>query len=304
MKIMRRSLFIISTLLVLFAMTGCLKDTPSTDLTHVGTIIEMMYPAGGQDNGVGTGLEFFSGDQITFNFLDVSDTITYYANIAGPSTLSKALTVDMSLDDSALEDNIANDGITYTPLPDSCYKILQSTGSIPAGQRIDTFQVVIYPNKIDLTQNYGAPIQLSAPGYTVAANFSIMYLHTIGAPIGGLYNQTTTIYFDSAGTGTPLVNSANPAIFLPLDASDVEVYTTDSSALGYILSFTNNNGAAAGPFTIAIDPNSVPQHLSVIGGPTIIAANPTTGVYTFNVIVNTGSEEKNITDTFTFVSRN
>ena len=70
MKIMRRSLFIISTLLVLFAATGCLKDTPSTDLTHVGTIIEMMYPNGAQDNGVGTGLEFFSGDQITFNFLD------------------------------------------------------------------------------------------------------------------------------------------------------------------------------------------------------------------------------------------
>jgi hypothetical protein len=300
---MRRSLFIISALLALFATTGCLKDTPATDLTHVGTIIEMMYPGGAQDNGVGTGLEFFSGDQITFSFLDVSDTVTYYANIAGPTTLSKPLTVGMALDDSALEDNIANDGITYTPLPDSCYKILQTSGTIPAGQRIDTFQVVIYPNKIDLTQNYGAPIQLSAPGYTVAANFSIMYLHTIGAPIAGLYSQTTTIYFDSAGTGTPLVNAANPAIFLPLDNADIEVYTTDSTGLGYILSFTNNGGAAVGPFTMTIDPNSIPKGTSIIGGPTLLAANPTTGVYTFNVIVNTGTEEKNITDTFTFVSK-
>ena len=300
---MSRSLFIISALLALFATTGCLKDTPATDLTHVGTIIEMMYPAGAQDNGVGTGLEFFSGDQITFSFLDVSDTVTYYANIAGTNTLSKPLTVDMGLDSGALEDNIANDGITYTSLPDSCYKILETTGTIPAGQRIDTFQLVIYPNKIDLTQNYGAPIQLSAPGYTVAANFSIMYLHTIGAPIGGLYNQTTTIYFDSAGTGTPLVNSANPAIFLPLDNADIEVYTTDSTGLGYILSFTNNNGAAVGPFTMTIDPNSIPKGTSIIGGPTLLAANPTTGVYTINVIVNTGTEEKNITDTFTFVSK-
>jgi hypothetical protein len=300
---MRRSLFIISALLVLFAATGCLKDTPSTDLTNVGTIIEMMYPAGAQDNGVGTGLEYFSGDQITFNFLDVSDTVTYYANIAGTNTLSKPLTVDMALDDSALEDNIGNDGITYTPLPDSCYKILQTTGTIPAGKRIDTFQLVIYPNKIDLTQNYGAPIQLSAPGYTVAANFSIMYLHTIGAPIAGLYNQTTTIYFDSAGTGTPLVNSGNSAIFLPLDNADIEVYTTDSTGLGYIVSFTNNGGVAVGPFTVTIDPNSIPSGVSIIGGPTLIAANPTTGVYTINVIVNTGTEEKNITDTFTFVSK-
>jgi Domain of unknown function (DUF1735) len=300
---MRRSLFIISALLVLFAATGCLKDTPSTDLSNVGTIIEMMYPAGGQYNGVGTGLEFFSGDQITFNNLDVSDTITYYANIAGPTTLNKPLTVDMALDDSALEDNIANDGITYIPLPDSCYTILQSTGTIPAGQRIDTFQIAIYPNKIDLTQNYGAPIQLSAPGYTVAANFSIMYLHTIGAPIGGLYNQTTTIYFDSAGTGTPLVNPAAPAIFFPLDGADIEVYTTDSTGLGYIVSFTNNNGAAAGPFTVTIDPNSIPKGVSIIGGPALLAANPTTGVYTFNVPVNTGTEEKNITDSFTFISK-
>jgi len=300
---MRRSLFIISALLALFATTGCLKDTPATDLTHVGTIIEMMYPAGAQDNGVGTGLEFFSGDQITFSFLDVSDTVTYYANIAGTNTLSKPLTVDMGLDSGALEDNIANDGITYTSLPDSCYKILETTGTIPAGQRIDTFQLVIYPNKIDLTQNYGAPIQLSAPGYTVAANFSIMYLHTIGAPIGGLYNQTTTIYFDSAGTGTPLVNSANPAIFLPLDNADIEVYTTDSTGLGYIVSFTNNGGVAVGPFSVTIDPNSIPSGASIIGGPTLLAANPTTGVYTINVIVNTGTEEKNITDTFTFVSK-
>jgi hypothetical protein len=263
----------------------------------------MMYPAGAQDNGVGTGLEYFSGDQITFSFLDVSDTVTYYANIAGTNTLSKPLTVDMGLDSGALEDNIANDGITYTSLPDSCYKILETTGTIPAGQRIDTFQLVIYPNKIDLTQNYGAPIQLSAPGYTVAANFSIMYLHTIGAPIGGLYNQTTTIYFDSAGTGTPLVNSANPAIFLPLDNADIEVYTTDSTGLGYIVSFTNNGGVAVGPFSVTIDPNSIPSGASIIGGPTLLAANPTTGVYTINVIVNTGTEEKNITDTFTFVSK-
>jgi hypothetical protein len=301
---MRRLLFIISAALTLVTGTGCLKDTPSTDLTHLGTVIEMMYPAGAQDNGVGTGLEFFGGDQITFNSLDASDTIWYYGNIAGPNTLSKPLTTNVAIDDSALQDNFANDGLTYTALPDSCYKIVQASGTIPAGKRIDTFAIVIYPDKIDLTQNYGMPIRISAPGYTVASNFSIMYLHTIGAPIGGLYNQNTTIYYDSAGTGTPAQNLNNPAIFTPLDNSDIEVSTTDSTALGYIVSFTNTNGAAVtGSFSVSIDPNSIPKGVSIIGGPSI-TANPTTGVYTINVIVNTGTEEKNITDSFTFVSRN
>jgi hypothetical protein len=304
MKIMRRSLFIISTLLVLFAATGCLKDTPSTDLTHVGTIIEMMYPNGAQANGVGTGLEFFSGDQIVFSSLDASDTITYYANIAGPNTLSKPLTVGMALDDSALEDNLANDGITYTPLPDSCYQILQSSGTIPAGQRIDTFQVVIYPNKIDLTQNYGAPIQLSAPGYTVAANFSIMYLHTIGAPIGGLYNQTTTIYGDSAGTGTPNVLQLGPTgVFTPLDGTDIEVPSGDTTGISYVLTFTNTNGAASN-FSVALDESTVPAHVSVIAGPTIILADPINKVYTLNFVVNMGAYDKSITDSFTWVANN
>jgi hypothetical protein len=303
-KIMRRYLLIISAALVLFTTSGCLKDTPSTDLTHLGTVIEMMYPAGAQYNGVGTGLEFFGGDQITFSFLDASDTVWYYGNIAGPNTLSKPLTTNMVIDDSALQDNFANDGLTYSPLPDSCYKLVQTSGTVPAGKRIDTFAIVIYPAKIDLTQNYGLPIQLQAPGYTVASNFSIMYLHTLGAPIGGLYNQTTTIYYDSAGTG-PAATNTGPAIFTPLDNSDIEVYTTDSTSLGYILSFTNTNGAAvAGSFSVSIDPNTIPKHASIIGGPTLVAANPTTGVYTFNVIVNTGTEEKNITDSFTFVSKN
>lgn len=299
-----RKLIIIVLTPVLFGLSGCLKDTPSTDLSHVGTIIELIYPNGAQDNGIGTGLEYFSGDQLTFSFFDASDTIAYYANIAGTNTLSQALTVNVAVDDSALEDNEANDGITYTPLPDSCYKILQSTGSIPAGKRLDTFQVVIYPNKIDLTQNYGAPIQLSAPGYTVAGNFSILYLHTIGAPIGGLYNQTTTIYDDSAGTGTPNVLTLGPSgLFLPLDATDIEVPSGDTTGISYVLTFNNTNGVASN-FTVALDPSTIPSGVSVIAGPTIIQANPTSKTYTLNFVVNMGSYDKNITDQFTWVSNN
>src|ERR1700761_87886 len=266
---MRRYLFIISAALVLFAATGCLKDTPSTDLTHLGTVIEMMYPNGGEYNGVGTGMEFFGGDIITtqpgqFNFQDGADTVWYYANLAGPSLLGKPVAITMAVDDSALQDNQANDGLTYLPLPDSCYKMVQTSGNIAAGQRIDTFAVVIYSNKIDLTQNYGLPVQLQAPGYTVASNFSIMYLHTVGAPIGGIYDLSSTLYMDSTNHGTGTTQDLGPTVFTPQDNSDIEVVSGDTTGISYIISFTNNNGQIApSSATVAIDPNTLPANASI-----------------------------------------
>jgi hypothetical protein len=305
---MRRYLFIISAALVLFTTTGCLKDTPSTDLTHLGTVIEMMYPAGAQYNGVGTGLEFFGGDQITFNFLDAADTVWYYGNIAGPNTLGKTLTTNIVVDDSALQDNAANDGLTYTALPDSCYKLVQTSATVPAGKRIDTFAIVIYPGKIDLTQNYGLPIQLQAPGYTVASNFSIMYLHTLGAPIGGQYDLTSIMHTDSAGTSSPAPpQDLGSVIFTPLDNSDVEVVSGDTTGISYVISFTNTNGqAVANSATVAVDPNTLPAHAAITYGPVMVAQDETNKIFTIKMVVSYGSGaySRNITDTYTFISKN
>ena len=299
---MKKLLFIFFAL-VLIGSTGCLKDTPSTDLSNVGTIIEMIYPNGAQDNGVGTGLEFFTGEQLPFFPTDIADTITYYVNIAGTNTLGKPLTVNVVVDSSSLEDNYANDNITYVPLPDSCYQLLTTSGTIPAGKRLDTFQVVYYPSKIDLTQNYGAPIALSVSGYTVSGNFGKLYLHTVGNPIGGTYNQSFVKYYDSAGTGTPYTIPASPAgIFNPLDNADIEVPSLDSSGINYIISFTNTNGVASG-FSVSLDPNYIPKGTIITSGPNI-TADPINKIYTLSFtdsIAATGLSS-NITDKFTWVS--
>lgn len=300
---MKKLLFIYFAL-VLVASTGCLKDTPSTDLSNVGTIIEMIYPAGAQDNGVGTGLEFFTGELLPFYPTDIADTVTYYVNIAGTNTLGKPLTVNVAVDDSSLQDNYANDNITYLPLPDSCYQLLTATGTIPAGKRLDTFQVVYFPSKIDLTQSYGAPIALAVSGYTVSGNFGKLYLHTVGNPIGGTYNQSFTKYYDSAGTGTPYTIPASPVgVFNPLDNADIEVASLDSSGISYILSFTNTNGVASG-FSVSLDPNTIPKGTIITSGPNIVLADPVNKIYTLNFtdsIAATGLGS-NITDKFTWVS--
>jgi hypothetical protein len=215
-----RKLFIIAFSLVVFNITGCLKDTPGTDLSHEGTIIELMYPAGAGDAGVGTGLEFFSGDAITFPSSDLSDTVTFYVNIAGTNTLSQSLGVTVTVDNSALEDNIANDGITYVAMPDSYYSIVKTSGSIAAGQRIDTFQIVIYPSKIDPTQNFGLPITVSTnPGETISGNFGIMYLHTIGNPLAGVYNDSLATRYNYVGS-TPAYTYPGPE---PAPASTLDL---------------------------------------------------------------------------------
>ena len=300
---MKKLLFIFFAL-VLVASTGCLKDTPGTDLSNVGTIMEMIYPNGAQDNGVGSGLEFFTGELLPFYPTDVADTVTYYVNIAGTNTLGKPLTVNVAVDDSSLEDNYANDNITYLPMPDSCYQLLTTSGTIPAGKRLDTFQVVYYPSKIDLTQSYGLPIALSVSGYTVSGNFGKLYLHTVGNPIAGTYNQSFVKYYDSAGTGTPYTASPGPVgIFNPLDNADIEVASADSSGISYILSFTNTNGVASG-FSVSLDPNTIPKGTIITSGPNVVLADPVNKVYTLNFtdsIAATGLNS-NITDKFTWVS--
>jgi hypothetical protein len=280
-----RKLFIIAFSLVVFSIAGCLKDTPGTDLSHEGTIIELMYPAAAGDAGVGTGLEFFSGCTLLFPPTDVSDTLTFYVNIAGTNTLSKAVSVTISVDNTALNDNIGNDGITYTAMPDSDYSILKTTGTIAAGQRIDTFQIVVYPSKIDLTQNFGLPITVSIPGYTTSGNFGIMYLHTIGNPIAGTYNWNWTRWNNTDSTGpTSGGGTGLTALFAPDNGTQVEVPSGYYIQPRYVITFSNNGGVLSN-FAVTLNAADVAtmkaNGVTITTPPIIITADPVNGVYEF-----------------------
>jgi len=290
---MRKKILIFSISFLVLTLAGCLKDTPSTDLSHEGTIIEMIYPGGASSNGVGTGLEFFSGCTILFPPTDVSDTITYYINVAGTNTLKTPLSYTVAVDDTAIQDNNGNDGLTYQTMPDSLYSILKTKGTIAAGSRLDTLQIVIYPSKIDLTQNYGLPIKLYVPGYNVAANFSIMYLHTIGNPIAGAYNWDWTRWNNTDSSGpTSGGSTGGLAIFAPDNGTQVEVASGYYIGPRYVITFTNNGGVVS---NIAISFNSDDIATMKSGGvtvttpPTIITADPVNGNYEFFYKVSTSA---------------
>jgi hypothetical protein len=294
-----RKLLQIALLFIVLASAGCLKDTPATDLSHEGTIIEMIFPGGAQNNGVGTGLQYFAGCTLLFNPTDVSDTVTYYINVAGTNTLGQSIATTIALDPSAMQDNFYRDSLTYLPMPDSDYTILKTTGTIPAGSRLDTFQIVFFPDKFDLTKNFMVPIAVTTtPSYTISGNFGKMYLHTIGNPIAGVYNQEWIRYNNAAGTGTPAYDEQiGPSVFAPTNGTTINA--TSGTGPIYVLSFVDSSGVLT-DFTVSFDAASVKSAgITITSGPFIILADPINKKYTFNYTYNNSAgSPRNITDKF------
>jgi hypothetical protein len=286
-----KKLLIITFSLVGLFLAGCLKDTPNVDFSNLSPIAELEYPAGAGGNGLGSGLEFFSGGALLFPPTDVSDTVTFMANIASPSPLGKAVNITVGIDANALTkyNNDPNNSVKYLPLPDSTYSLITTAGSIPAGSRLATFQFVFYPSKfanLDQTQSYMAPISITAAdGTTISGNFSTIYLHTIGNPIAGPYLWDFTRWNNTDSTGPTSGGWTNqPTIFAPDDPTTIEVSSGYFVQPRYVVTFTNNGGVLSN-FAVTLNADDVAYMVSngvtVKDGPHVIVADPVNGVYEF-----------------------
>lgn len=163
--------FIISSVALLIM--GCMKDTPSVDFSHLGAVVEILPPQ--------AGLENFGNAALSYPFTDSSDDALVVVNIASPKPLNKTLQVTLGIIDSA---RVAYNGLnsaSYEALPDSAFSFPVNTGSIAAGNRLDTFTVTFYPSKIDTTKSYMLPVGITdAQGQTISGNFGIVYFHFDG----------------------------------------------------------------------------------------------------------------------------
>ena len=282
---------ILIVFLSIFALSlgGCLKDTPNVDFSNITPQAELMYPGGANQNGLGTGLEFFGGGAFTFPPTDPSDTVYFIANIAAPNPPTKATTVTIGVDNTIMDKYNAdpNNEVKYESMPDSVYSILNNTVTIPAGKYLDTFWMVVFPGKIDPTKNYMAPVTITdASGNSISANFATIYFHTIGNPIAGAYSWDWTRYNNQ--TGTPPASSLSfvgeSTIFLPDNPTQIEVATGYFTQPRYVLSFDDNGGVLSN-FQLSFNASDL-QYMSdngvvVDSGPTIITADPVNGVYEF-----------------------
>ena len=160
-----------------FFLTGCLKDKAPNDFSTVGTIVEIPY----------SGLEYFS--KASLNFTSDTMTLEFTVNIASPYTLSDALTVQVTVDDSKRTAYNATGGLQYETMPADAYAYTTTSATIAAGSRLATFSITFYKAAIDPSKNYMLPISITdAQGKTISGNFGTQYYHTIGNDLAGTYD--------------------------------------------------------------------------------------------------------------------
>ena len=302
---MKKLLIAVFTVFSMF-LVGCLKDTPNVDFSKVSGIVEFVYPGGANHNGLGAGMEFFGGGAFTFPPSDLADTVFFMANLAAPNPFSKDLGVTIGVDPNIITKYNAdpNNAVKFVLMPDSCYTLLTKAGTIKGGKNLDTFYLVVYPYKIDPTQNFMAPVTiLSASGEPISANFGTIFFHTIGNPIAGAYNWDYTRYNTPDGSGPPAGSSFTgaPTTFLPDDPSTIEVRSAYYIGPHYVLTFTNTGGVLSN-FALAFNSNDLATMkaagVTITDGPHIIKADPVTGEYIFHYVAFNGAAYRYIIDRY------
>jgi hypothetical protein len=168
---MKYKLILLPAFMILL-LSSCLKDNPAVDFRNVGTIIEILPSNGG-------GLENFNAAELQFAGSNQIDSADIDLNIASPKPLSKMLTITLAVDDGLRTSYNAVNGTDFEAMPDSVYSFPVKSGTIEAGQRLDTVRVLFYPSKINPTKNYMLPVSIKdAQGEIISGNFGSIYFHT------------------------------------------------------------------------------------------------------------------------------
>jgi Domain of unknown function (DUF1735) len=268
-----KKLLIIFLSIFALSLGGCLKDTPNVDFSNITPHAEFEFPGGAGGNGLGSGLEFFSGAALLFPPTDEADTLKFFVNIAAPNPLGKAVGITIGYDQAALDRYNAdpNNTIKYNKMPDSCYSFLSTTPSVPANHYLtDSIAFIFYPSKfanLDQTQSWMVPISiLDASGTAISSNFSTIWFHTIGNPLAGSYtssgtrnNYTGTVSYTYPGAFPPpgsVVNLAFPALASPVTTSTISLPYSNLGSAGYAILITFD------PVTFAITDVSQNQTFS------------------------------------------
>jgi Domain of unknown function (DUF1735) len=257
-----KKILIIIPVLFLLILTGCLKDKPNVDFSGLQQIAEISTASNNPThNAPSGGKAYFSAATLLLSSAPDPDTIFFTVNIASPNPPTKDIAVTLAVDPTALAsinaDSITNTArIQYVAMPDSAFSFPITTGTVKAGQRLDTFYVIIFSTKVDPTQSFMLPITITdASGTEISGNMSTIYFHTIGNPLAGAYDVTGTRYnFNGvvAWTGPPAaipssyvattdMSLYSPKTALPDDPQTIEIpFANVGTGYNYILTWDGN----------------------------------------------------------------
>ncbi|HTK21998.1 MAG TPA: DUF1735 domain-containing protein [Mucilaginibacter sp.] len=229
------------------SLTSCLKDKPNTDFSNTvnQTVVEMPF----------AGLQYFSRDAIT----DAGDTIVkkFGINIASAKTLSTDTKYTIAVDYSLLTSYVAaNSAIAYEQMPAGSYTIDKTSGTIKAGQRLDSITVTFYKSKLDPAKSYMLPIKLaSASNGILSGNFNAHYYHFIGNDFAGTYHHYYTRWSVPDTTGSLATADAGgpqdkgPSIFNPVSPTEFVVPTYYYTGPNYDVTFVKTGSGATATYS-------------------------------------------------------
>lgn len=266
---------------------SCLKsnDSTFTDFSTAGQTVSLLN----------AGLGNFKASNISpfvpQSFIDVELTV----QLNGEFPANDATNVVLEVDDAKRVAYNASQSIQFGLLPTKTYKFLGSLNLvIEAGKRLAKTTVRFYPDSIKTyppDTSFLFPVSMkSAGGKLIASNFQTMYINVIGNPIAGPYlwdfkrwNVTTGLSSAepaSAPNGGTFVGTATN--FVPKDGSTILVPSGYFIQPNYEISFTNNGGVLSNFKAIisAADNDAlIAAGVTVVDGPNVLLANPTTKEY-------------------------
>jgi hypothetical protein len=278
---------------------ACVKDrNVGPDFSNPGATLELRTPVTNI-----AGLAYF-GNAVIGN---LADTVQFYVNLASNNTLNQDINVTIGVDAARLDAYNAdvNNINKYQILPDSTYTILKTSGTIQAGQRIDSFQIAFFKDKIDPVTNYMLPVAITdGDGILLSSNQSVIWFHAIGNPLAGpwLWDFTRWPCIDSTACAPDIYFTGEPTSFSPDDATTIEVASGYFIQPRYVLTFDNNGGVLTN-FQVSLNPDDVEAMalagVTVIDGPNILIADPIAQVFRFQyTVLNTTPANRYIVDTY------
>ena len=258
--------------------SSCVKDYRSGETNFNSLQPTVSIPEGG--------LAQFGSQAVLFPAADAVDTSFFRINYAAVNVAPKDETITLAIDPAALASyNTGGTGLQYQMLPDSCFSFTSTSVTVASGQSYSPqVPVAIYPSKIDPTVNYMLPISIKdAGGLTISGNYGTIYLHFIGNPIAGTYEQYFSRWLASDSTGgAATANYYNadfgPAVFAPTNPTEIQVV---SNAFGEtdIIDFDNNGGVLSN-FSVSFpDGTAAAEGVAAYGPPVFEVADPVNGYY-------------------------
>jgi hypothetical protein len=299
--------------LMALAFTSCLKDKGYDDglygavrNTEGGTYVSL------RTGGVGN----FSRSNVRIDASSsLNDTVDLYIDLDYESLTTKDVTVKLAFDDAKrVAYNTAN-GKDYQAVTSDMVKLLNTTVTIPAGQREGHTQIVIKQNLFNSAISYMFPVTITEAGATLSSNLSTKYFNIIGNPLAGAYARTFYRINNTTDTTTLPTPSnvnvdVNPETGTTLLLPEEYLQTFVGATAGISLSFDINNGVfsnfsvslnktttdglAAGGFTIATAPKLAGYQ--IVG----TAATKYAGSWfrTYMVLINSSGGTRTVIDHF------